>query len=277
MKPMRLFVVLVSVASWHAAQGQQELLHYPFNDPELQTTTTADAGPDGHALTMYSADGELAALQTGPGVSGKAGDHAFNNSRATGMGNNGKGGWAEAAIPGQETIWQRGMTSFTVTGWFQATESQPSATARLVYIQPSLQGNAMTVWAVGGGRLELRVDKLTDGGQSDPVFGGKPGEWNFFAVTFDGTKGSENVRYYAGTDSSSVREVGVGTLALERWVPARDGSHTPLCIIGNGGRDVQRPFQGHIDEVRLFGAETGSGGALSQEKLEQIRCEALAP
>ncbi|GAT32728.1 concanavalin A-like lectin/glucanases superfamily protein [Terrimicrobium sacchariphilum] len=277
MKFRHLFVVLVSLASAHVVHAQQELLRYSFNDPDLQTTTTADAGPDGHTLTMYSADGEAAALQTGSGVSGKAGDHSFNNSRATGMGRNGQGGWAEGSIRGEETIWQRGMTSFTVTGWFQPTESQPSDTARIVYIQPSLNGNAMTVWAVGGGRLELRLDKQVDGGQSDPVFGSKPGEWNFFAVTFDATKRSDNIHYYAGTDSSSVREVGVGTLAMDRWTPARDGSHTPLCIIGNGGRDVQRPFQGHIDEIRLFGAESGSGGALSQEKLEEIRCEALVP
>lgn len=276
MKSRRILSILAAFASWSAVQAQEELLHYSFNDPNLQTTTAADAGPDGHALTMYSADGEPAALQTGPGVSGKEGDHAFNNSGATGMGRNGQGGWAETAIQGEGTIWQRGLTSFTVTGWFQPTESQPSDTARIVYIQPSLEGNALTVWAVGGGRLELRIDKQKDGGQSEPVFGRKPGEWNFFAVTFDATKGSDNVRYYAGTESSSVREVGEGTLAIERWTPARGGSRTPIFVIGSGGREIQRPFQGHMDEIRFFGAEAGSDGAFDQEKLEEIRSEALA-
>lgn len=272
-----LLLVLTSAVSWQAASAQQELLHYPFNDKDLQSTTTSDKGPNKHTLSMYSVDGEPSASQTGPGVSGRQEDHSFNNSSATGMGLDGQGGWGEVAIPADATIWEKGFASFTVTGWFQATQTKPTGTARIVYVQPSLGGTAMAIWATGGGRLELRLGKAEDGGQSEPVFGGETGEWNYFAVTFDGTKSSNNVRYYAGSESSDVREVGTGSASVDKWLPAKDGSRAPIFIVANGGKDIQRPFQGFIDELRLFGAESGPGGALSLERLEEIRREALSP
>ncbi|MEM6391883.1 MAG: PEP-CTERM sorting domain-containing protein [Planctomycetota bacterium] len=98
----------------------------------------------------------------------------------------------------------------------------------------------------------------------------------FFAVTYDSTEATDNVDFYIGTDSSAVSLVSTGTIgnAWDGFGSSADISWGNRHAANNGGAFIN-PFDGQMDDLRLYGAITGSRGALTLEQLEDVRQSAI--
>jgi hypothetical protein len=100
------------------------------------------------------------------------------------------------------------------------------------------------------------------------------GTWKFFAITYDGTSTTGNLKFYYGSDAGpvtldSVRDVDTGLLN-------RDGDGS-ILVLGNGGLEADRPYVGYIDELRIWANGPGdleqpdASSVLTIEELEQVR------
>jgi hypothetical protein len=266
--------VLVSAVALPAAT----LLHeFTFNDPANGTSTTSSGTLGGSALmTNYVETGSSSRVSadlhsaTGLGVSGKAGDYALNNTAATRMGGSGavngdNAGYGGAAILANGAASLNGVNSFTISGWYNtASGAAPGNYARLIEI-----GSA-GVWFQTGAGLQLSA---SIGGSSGARLASsdtrlfQANTWTFFAFTYDGDTGL--VSLYAGSKASGQLELISSDTLVNKGVVST--VTTQELSIGNTvGNNQQRPFQGLLDNFRIWGETTGSGGALTQQQLQQI-------
>lgn len=250
-----------------AASSHAQVLHYDFNDPENGTSTvsigsnTATANFRNSANTATNLHGAA-----GSGVSGLTGDLAFDNTASTGMGSAGTGGYAVASIGTA----MDNVTSFTISGWFKSDTVIGNA-ARIM----EQFNSATSYWRLLSdtpGRLTLQLATPT---MSSTGVTSAPGtaytgtnEWIFFAVTYDGTVASNNVRFYVGGVTSGVSQVG-SALTLNGGTL---GVNTANLTMGGG---TARPYDGFLDDIRIYNATSGNGGVLSLEQLEAVRYAAI--
>src|SRR6185295_18805700 len=94
------------------------------------------------------------------------------------------------------------------------------------------------------------------------------GVWIFFTVTYDGTAAANNVRFYKGTRTNIVALLETRTLNQGRVL-----GNTQSITIGNANSDgsLMRPFDGWLDDMRVFGDKLNSSGALTLQQLEWLR------
>jgi hypothetical protein len=88
-------------------------------------------------------------------------------------------------------------------------------------------------------------------------------EWTFFAVVYNGT----TLTFFSGTPASPVTEKGKVNYNAE----ATDSSHVKIAI-GNH-TNGKRPFDGWLDNIRIFGSVTDATGALTVQELEALRLQ----
>ena len=284
--PYRWAAGLLSLALIVPDAAQASVLQYTFNQtgssvPSIGTNTTA--------VTMHNDAGTATDLHSPDalGVSGLPGDRAYAN-----LGPNDHGSVAGAATNGFRANQAADLnaidqfTSFTLSGWFK-TETAIT----LVGKTPRLFWNHNDGGASGAGfnlqflsgseDLKLDIDNdtasvNTTGGQ----FSDKQ-TWVFFAVTYDGTIASNNVKFYKGyrTDSeallgttqSTANVILLSTATLDRGTV---NTETTALVIGNRTAG-DRPFDGYLDEMRIDGVQSGNTGALPLAALEAIRLEPL--
>lgn len=261
------------------AQAATPITEYRFNG---SGTTATSPCPDvsvtfrnaaGVATNLYSIDGA--------GVSGLAGDRAFDNTASSRMGR-GNGSVNAGGIANQSDLNAIDkLSSFTLQGWFKTV---PGTTlggfARLFdnhndSISPQggfeLYGGLNANGPVDPGKLSL----LVNGSQVTTTTEAYPEQniWVFFAVSYDGTLTTNNVKFYKGTKTSQVILVNTLTLNKSRVNDEPTG-------LGLGNRDrrpsiptqvLDRPFDGFLDNLRIFGTATGRGGVLSISELEALR------
>ena len=118
--------------------------------------------------------------------------------------------------------------------------------------------------------LNLTVD---DGDASTSGYGDTQ-SWIFFAVTYDGTLNLDNVKFYKGSASSEVTQVGTATINK-----GQVGDDTAGLGIGNksgiAGSALSNPddspFDGYLDNVRVYGSKVDGSGVLTLTQLESIR------
>jgi hypothetical protein len=93
-------------------------------------------------------------------------------------------------------------------------------------------------------------------------------QWVFFAITYDGTASSNNVRFYKGGKTGEVTLVVTATLNAGVVVETIN----PF-IVGNaaGAVNNNRSFKGILDNVRIYGSTTDGSGVLAIGQLEAIR------
>lgn len=199
----------------------------------------------------------------GGGVSRKPSGRALDNSASVGMGGTtqapGKGGGA--LVPGGAARLD-GALSFTVQGWYRSDAGQiPASYARLIH---SHRMSVLFDSAEGQG-LVLSTDKGSVLCQDAALR--KAGRWVFFAVAHDGSRAADNVFFYAGSESEPVRLVGTGSLKPGALRAALVNS--PL-VVGNVV-EGNRPFDGFIDNVRIWAAPNGTDALLDQAQLETLR------
>lgn len=270
---------LWSVDVVHAApilSYQFDTVNGTFDTPSTGTNTTAARllAPDGAAADQRTADGG--------GVSGLAGDRAFDNSGSGAHGSsgnttsNGRG----RAYHTADNDAVDSLQSFTLTGWFN-TASTPTNNLRIYHNSNQ----------TGGFDLIADSGTLRIGVNQNPTAGGIPSrtgayntlnQWVFFAVTYDGSAGAtNNVHFYYGTKTSSITDQSDSNLATDLGVTYNQGTaadETVPLSIGNqnvGTGTTYRPFDGLLDDMRIYGSKTDATGALTMTELEAVRLSAI--
>ena len=268
------------LGSFPAAVAQTPILQYNFNT--ASGNTAASTGSDTSAVTFHDGSGTVASLYSsaGGGVSGGAGDAAFDNTASNGMGGAGpspstnSGGTASGGVAATGTLTSlASLTSFTLTGWFKTEGAEPiGAGAQLI----SYGGSTGFFVNSGAGDLTLNIGNgsgTTSGAGSTGGAYKATTTWVFFAVTYDGTAADHNVSFYVGTTTDAVKLVNTATLKTG----TTPNVHASLYI-GNDevGGTTQRPADALIDDIAIYGATSGPGGVLTLANLEAIRAKNAA-
>jgi hypothetical protein len=238
-------------------RGADLLLEYTFNDSGPQTRGTERSAWE-WPLDFQTQEGGPADWHgaAGSGVSGLPTDRAFDNSAATGMGTNGRGGRARGTPPPDAPE----LDSMTLSGWYRAESAPAGNFARLFFWDGYRQ-----LYACPDGVLRLSVAAGQMAG-SPPVYL-EVGQWVFFAVSFDRNKKSNNVQFWKGTRTKPVTLVATRTVSSGPFRP----SHYRFTL-GNSyfNSTPTQPFDGWLDNFRLHGGR-GSSGVLSEAELEALR------
>jgi hypothetical protein len=265
-----MLVLMCCVPSLLFAESKL-LLQYKFDDK----TAAVDSSGRGLDGIYQQIRFEKTVLKLAPGVSGKPDDFAFNGASAAAMGTNSTG---EAAwrVKYSGSGFDASYASFTVCGWFKTDKSEPfSASARLL----TAVGTENLLLSESGGKgLRLQIGDCT------PVDSGKDSysktrEWTFFAVTYDSTASEDNVKFWEGGTDGLVLVCSKKLQKADAWKglgPAADVS------IGNRhgtieGKHLNRPFDGYIDDFRIYGDESSAAGALTEQELNKVRSSVLDP
>jgi hypothetical protein len=271
---MRKSLVAFAIATMGVASSafSDLILEYKFDD-NADGTTSASTGSDTTAVAFFNSSGEAANLHgsAGSGVSGQAGDLAFDNSASTAMGTSGTGGSAN----GGNISALNGLSSFTLQGWFNTSGSGTVSGARL-FEKNEGAGNDLSLQYsrnVASGQLAIYLGTPTQTAITGVSSGidatlGTSNSWVFFAVTYDGTLAENNVKFYTGTTSSGVTQVGA---ALTLNSGALNASNSGALALGNVASGGNRPWQGLLDNMRIYGATSGNGGVLTLPQLETLR------
>lgn len=259
--------LLLMALAWPGAKAVTiPLVEYAFNDAG---TTTASTGFDKKALNLLknSVATDLHSLDA-LGVSGFAGDVALDLTGATGMGSLGGAGNGVARLSSPSFL--SNLTSFTLQGWFKPDGTIIGSNAYLLQTQ---NGTAqIKLNAEYNGKLSLTVDNIAAATASVASYS-TTSSWTFFAVTYDGTVAADNVTFYVGGVSTSVSQVGtVKSINAGAVNPFGAGNFS----VGNSN-GTDRPFDGLMDNFRIFGTTSGSSGVLSLSDLEALRMADLEP
>lgn len=246
---------------------ERPLFQFDFNESGDQAFATGAKPVTATFVNSAGAPGDLHG-EGGGGVSGKLHDRAFDNRASTGMGNAGTGG---GLVVGDITSVD-GLTSFTLQGWFK-TDVAINGAGR-VFEKNFGAGSSGFLLRAGTspGQLVLQVNSRAVGSASAY---GATGRWTFFAVTYDALKTSDNVRFFVGSDTTPVGSAGTytlngGSVIANTVIP----NQIPLVVGNNSGTAGfanDRPFDGLLDNLRVFGAASGGRGILGLDALEQIR------
>lgn len=261
------------------AQAATPIMEYKFNS----TGTTAKSSCPNYSLSLSNAAGAATDLHSsaGAGVSGLSGDRAFDNTASRYMGR-GDGLPNAGGIANQSDLdGIDKLASFTLQGWFKTVPGQTMGNFARLFdnhndsISPQggfeLYGGRNVNGPVDPGKLTL----LLDGSELSTTTASyqEQDTWMFFAVSYDGTLTSNNVKFYKGTRTSPV--ILIDSLTLNKGTVNSEptglgiGNRDRRPSIPNQVRD--RPFDGFLDNMRIFGTPTGKGGILSLSELEALR------
>ncbi len=252
----------LTVAAASAASAQ--ILFYDFNQTGSSVSSSGSAD---YSLTMRDSNGDIADLHSaeGGGVSGASDDRAFDNTAASGMGSAGQktGGYAYTSSAISSTI--GGLESFTVTGWFKSDSVIDNAAGLVKFTASGSPNAGVYVYASNTGRLTLQVNDINGSYVPNSDYS-ITDEWVFFAITYDGTKTSDNVDYYIGTSTESVSLAYTATLDAGTVVAANTGLSVTVS---------SRPYDGYMDDIGLYGSYEDDSGVLSMEALEDARAASV--
>ena len=279
-----LVFALSSGFAMEAQAAPPPILEYRFNETGA---TAKSSGTNSTAVILRNASGVPTDLHSGngQGVSGRTGDRSFNNSAASHMGRGDNSQNAGGIANQKDLAAIDKLASLTLQGWFKTVPGKKiGGFARLFdnhndRITPQggfeLYGGVNDNGSTAPGKLSLLLDGVQV--SSGTAAYQEQSTWVFFAVSYDGTHPTNNVKFYKGTRTSPV--VLVDTLTLNK----ASVNEAPTGL-GLGNRDRRpsiptevrdRPFDGFLDNLRIFGATTGNGGILSQSELETLRVRDL--
>jgi hypothetical protein len=242
-------------------QAQTAILEYKFNETG---TTAPSTGSDATAVTLRNSAGAATDLHSADslGVSGLTGDRAFDNTTSTSMG--GSGGRADQA----DLVAIDTLTSFTLQGWFKTDEATSLGNNARIFHNVS-GSNGFELYG-SSGDFNFGVDN-GNASTSGSNYGDTQ-TWIFFAVTYDGTLASNNVKFYKGSGTSTVTQVGTQTVDKSTV----DDEKTGLGI-GNKSGSSNFSFDGYLDNIRIFGSQSNNSGVLTLSQLETFRSGDVPP
>ncbi len=267
---------LILASAFCSLSGQTLLYEYSFNDAANGANTVATGTAGGTAaftnyVTTGSTSRQSADLRgvSGSGVSGIAGDYAFDNSGSTQMGGSGAANGANAGYGGMAAnsggaSALDGQTSFTVSGWYYSS-STPGNFARLIEV------GSVGVWFTDTDiLLNVTLASGTEQFTSSDASLFTTDTWNFFAFTYNGVTGEAAL--YGGTDESEVALI-VSTTLSSSTVSL---NHSNMTIANSNFSGNQRPFDGMLDNYRVWG-DSDASGALGLSALEAVRSSDIIP
>jgi hypothetical protein len=175
----------------------------------------------------------------------------------------------------------KSLKSFTISGWVNCRSSQTD-----------YGGSRIVSWMKGGtgfggvdlafrsdGSLGLGVNTWNDQGgvgsnsAKIPVDAGVSyNNWRFFAVSYDGTQTSNNVRFYFGTNNVPA--------TLDKSVTLNQGtvsgSVAASLTVGNVPSNLRAApftsvFRGLIDQVRVYGSASNNSGVLTLDQIQSLQ------
>ncbi len=188
----------------------------------------------------------------------------------------------------------KSLTSFTISGWVNAVGTPVAGTGgnRIVSWVPSGVASGVDLAVRSDGSLGLGVNQWNDGdayvdanGVSRPAGVGSSGgkitvaadgsfnNWRFFAVTYDATVNTNNVKFYFGSNAA--------TATLDQAITYNAGNVganiSSQLTIGNMVHSVRsnpassRMFQGLIDQIHIYTSTTDGSGAKTPAELATIQ------
>lgn len=182
-------------------------------------------------------------------------------------------GWVKAGDGVLEDL--RGLRSFTILGWLKPDSLQVGSGGNRIVFCLNENRSGIDLVCHRDGRLRLSVNQWPDHIENDSSPGKLVvGKWTRFAVTYDATKATENVRWYFSRPQD---QPGRSDLALDRKTTYNVGPVAadlgPLAI-GNfnetmHGYGLDRQFRGQIRGLEIYGSRVGGGGALSADEINQ--------
>ena len=167
-----------------------------------------------------------------------------------------------------------GLRSLTVLGWARAESLQTGMGGNRIAFNLNYSRNGIDLVQLDNGRLRLAVNEWPDRVRNDSSDGKiVAGKWVFFAVTYDATKRSNNVRWYFGDEIASASRD--RTTSYDRGPTGTDSG--PLTI-GNYNETIHRhgtdrQFRGQLRAVMIFGSRVGSGGALNVAAIRKAQSQ----
>ncbi len=238
-------------------------------------TSASNTGSSGGTSTLYDSNNVATDLHSadGTGVSGLSGDRAFDLTASTGIGN---------ASPSQNAGYIADINqlmSFTLTGWYNTAGSAEiqSGTRLVDFTGDGSKLNAgFVLWSSVTGSLVLNVNGTNSGNSDGGTLFSSTNTWVFYAVTYDGTAATDNLKFYAGTDSNSptlaaTMDLNTGTVAsISSGTPANDA-----LVIGNNWYR-NRGFDGLMDNITIYGSKSNSSGVLDLSAIDTIYDNNLA-
>jgi len=181
-------------------------------------------------------------------------------------------GWIAVGPAGRAMRALEGLRSFTICGWARATSLKTGAGGNRLAFNLNYNTSGFDLVHHADGRLRLAVNQWPDRVRNDSAPGKiRPGQWVFFAVAYDGTKRSDNVRWYFGGPKTPA--------ALDRTTSHNAGAtgkgSGPLTV-GNYNTTIHRhgtdrQFRGQLHGVQIVGSRTGPGGALSLKGVRKLQ------
>lgn len=245
-----------------ASRAQELLLHYDFNTPSADKKILD--------VSLQGREGKIAGSTagwgvSGSGVSGKAGDHAFQNTALPTMGAN-SGGYA-AYVNGTPPL--DGLSSFTISMWFKTDTGQSLGnSARLFQTSSGLMLAATAAGQVNMYRDSTDLTKVT----TSHATLASENEWVFVAITYtyENTLGTMSI--YTG---SSAKEGGVSLVGF-RTTDHLSGLVSLSGIYFGSSSNGSRSFDGCFDDIRIYGVTSGRDGALLGDALNEIRLQGIS-
>ncbi len=185
-------------------------------------------------------------------------------------------GWVAVGANSKPLRSLEGLKSLTTCGWHRPVSLDTGKGGNRIAFNLNYNRAGFDLVHHRDGRLRLAVNEWPDQVRNDSSPGKLGvGRWIFFAVSYDGTKSSNNVRWYFGdpkTPAVADRTTSYGA--------GPTGTGSGLLTIGNYNPTIHRhgtdrQFRGQLHAVRIFGSRTGTDGALSLETLRTIQTRAV--
>ncbi|MCW5557594.1 MAG: hypothetical protein KIT22_07165 [Verrucomicrobiae bacterium] len=184
------------------------------------------------------------------------------------------------------------MAAFTVTGWLNCRDlTEGWGGNRIAFALASPNGPGFDLVQTAAGALRLGVNQWPDAGAGGPISSPdkitanpdtNPGNWVFFAVTYDSTVEFGQVAYYFGTpDQAAEADVVADYLqgAIEESGALSIGNFGAVAGARNevGPNGGSRVFRGLLDELNVFNRALSLVEIQAVQKAPAYQPEVLDP
>lgn len=248
-------LLAASLPNTEAAQ----IISIDFNQTGTTATNAGSLGGNynvtlrnnaGTATDLHSADGT--------GVSGLAGDRAFDLTTAVAMG--GAGPYANFVSETNSDLAPLG--ALTLAGWYKVADGAELNSAYVIQNQngssPSVGGWRVNFTTVGRMQFTMGYGSAVQTVNSDSnAFSSNGGNWMFFAVSWNGS----NATFYNGTVAGSA--TAVGSRALSQTMLG----DTQVASIGRS--NSTGALDGLLDDFKIYNT------ALDATQIEAVRVSAI--
>jgi len=181
-------------------------------------------------------------------------------------------GWVAVGPEGKPMPQLEGLRSLTICGWTRPTRRPAGPVGNQLVFNLNHSREGFDLVQLRDGRFRLGInewpDKVDNDSSPRPI---KAGQWIFFAVTYDGTKQSDNVRWYIG-DPTTPATLDRATSYAAGPTAASSG---PLTIAHCNHTILHHPtkhqLQGQLHGIRIFGSRTGPDGVLGLESIRALQ------